>query len=46
MRSIVIHPDIAQAQTLPSWFYTDPTVFEWTKDHLFAQTWQFSLEVV
>lgn len=44
MRSIVIHPDIAQAQTLPSWFYIDPTVFEWTKNQLFAQTWQFALD--
>lgn len=45
MRPIVINPDIAQAQTLPSWFYTDPNVFEWTKDHLFAQTWQFILDI-
>lgn len=36
-----IHPDIAQAHTLPTDFYTDPAFFEQSKQYIFEKTWQF-----
>jgi choline monooxygenase len=36
-----IHPDVERASTLPSAFYTDLTVFESSKDRVFARSWQF-----
>ena len=36
-----VSPDIAQASTIPSAFYTDPEVFERSKERIFAPSWQF-----
>jgi choline monooxygenase len=36
-----VHPDIAQAATLPSRFYNDPDTYRLTIDRLFAPSWQF-----
>lgn len=36
-----VHPDVAQAWTLPSAFYTDPVVFEAAKEAIFARSWQW-----
>jgi choline monooxygenase len=36
-----VDPDISCAQTLSTDFYTDPAVFELTKEKLFARSWQF-----
>jgi choline monooxygenase len=36
-----IHPDIAQAWTPPTTFYTDPAIFEASRDRVFGRTWQF-----
>jgi choline monooxygenase len=35
-----IHPDITQASTLPSTFYSDPAVFQACKERIFARSWQ------
>jgi len=37
-----IDPDIRQAKTLPSEFYTDERFFELSKERIFARTWQFA----
>ena len=36
-----IDPDIAQARTLPSAFYLDPSSHALTRDRVFARTWQW-----
>lgn len=43
MNAIFIHPEIEQASTLPSSFYTSPQWFELSKEKIFAKTWQFCL---
>lgn len=39
--SLVINPDIAQAETLPSRFYSHPDCFEAQKESVFSRSWQF-----
>jgi choline monooxygenase len=41
MPRFVIDPDIANARTPDTGFYTDPEIFEATKEKLFARSWQF-----
>jgi hypothetical protein len=41
MPRFFIHPDIAQAHTPHIDLYTDPVLFEQTKEKLFAPSWQF-----
>jgi choline monooxygenase len=41
MSRFFIDPDIAKAATLSSDFYTDPQLFEHSKEKLFAPSWQF-----
>jgi choline monooxygenase len=36
----LIHPDIGQAHTLPSRFYTDPAFLARENERIFARTWQ------
>jgi choline monooxygenase len=36
----MIDDDIARARTLPASFYTDPAVFERTRERIFARSWQ------
>jgi choline monooxygenase len=36
-----IDVDIRKARTLPSDFYTDHSIFEFSKERIFARTWQF-----
>jgi len=38
-----IDPDIRRARTLSSEFYTDERFFEWSKEKIFARTWQFAI---
>jgi choline monooxygenase len=38
--SFQIDPDVAKAWTLPSFLYTDQTVFAAEKEKIFARTWQ------
>ena len=33
--------DVAKASTIPSAFYTDPQVYEQSKERIFAKSWQF-----
>lgn len=37
-----IHEDITQASTLPSQFYTSKEYYEWSKEKIFARSWQFA----
>jgi choline monooxygenase len=37
---ITIDPDIRRAQTMPGWFYRDPAVHAWAREHVFARSWQ------
>jgi len=43
-----IDPDISKAKTISTDFYTDPEIFELSKEKLFAPSWQFlrSIEYV
>ncbi len=41
MPRFIIDPDIANARTPDTGFYTDPRLFEETKEKLFARSWQF-----
>ena len=41
MPRFTIHPDIAMARTPHTDLYTDPHLFELTKEKLFAPSWQF-----
>ncbi len=36
-----VDPQVERAATIPSRFYTDPGLFEASKDALFARSWQF-----
>ena len=36
-----MHEDISKASTIPSAFYTDPRVYEESKERIFAKSWQF-----
>lgn len=36
-----VHPDIAQARTLATGFYTGAQHFEAAKERIFAQSWQY-----
>jgi len=36
-----VHPEVRKASTLPSEFYTDPSVFEASRESIFARSWQF-----
>lgn len=38
--NLVIDPDIRRADTLPGQFYTDPDVYLFQKERIFARTWQ------
>lgn len=38
--SPLIHPDVAQASTLPARFYTDPQFLAREQERIFARTWQ------
>jgi len=42
MGEFFVDPDIRQAKTLPSSFYTDGRFFELSKEKIFARTWQFA----
>ena len=35
-----IEPDIRRAATMPGTFYTDPAVFEASREKIFARSWQ------
>ncbi|MBL8744881.1 MAG: Rieske 2Fe-2S domain-containing protein [Phycisphaerae bacterium] len=37
---VTIHPDIAQASTLPAKFYSDPEIFALMRERVFARSWQ------
>src|SRR5579863_6788221 len=41
MPRFIIHPDIALARTPSTDLYTDPAIFELTKEKLFTSSWQF-----
>ena len=41
MPKYTIHPEIDQAETLPSSFYRSTEVFENLKEKVFAKSWQF-----
>jgi choline monooxygenase len=41
MPDYFVDPNIAQAKTLNSGFYTNPAVFEQCKEKIFAPSWQF-----
>ncbi|MGE0773365.1 MAG: aromatic ring-hydroxylating dioxygenase subunit alpha [Cyclobacteriaceae bacterium] len=36
-----IHPDIAKAKTLSTDFYTDPAIFEASKEKIFSKCWHY-----
>lgn len=36
-----VDPDVGQAWTIPSEFYTDPAVFDLARERIFARSWQF-----
>jgi choline monooxygenase len=40
-RLLEVQADITKAATLPSSFYKDPSIFELTKEKIFARSWQF-----
>ena len=42
MEKINIVENIAEAHTLPTWFYTDEAVFHKTKEKIFEKTWHFA----
>lgn len=41
MHRFFVDPDIAKAKTLHTDFYSDPVLFEITKQKIFSPTWQF-----
>jgi choline monooxygenase len=45
MSSWQLDPDPGRAWTLPSRFYTDPSVFDEGKERIFAPSWQFITEM-
>jgi len=36
-----VDAEIARAQTLPGWAYTDPAVYRLARERIFARSWQF-----
>lgn len=38
---LFVHPDLSQASTLPSAFYTDAEVYKESLEKIFARSWQF-----
>ena len=42
MEKINIVENIAEAHTLPAWFYTHEAVFHKTKEKIFEKTWHFA----
>ncbi|MCH7905276.1 MAG: aromatic ring-hydroxylating dioxygenase subunit alpha [Armatimonadetes bacterium] len=36
-----MHEDVTRASTIPSAFYTDPQLYEESKERIFAKSWQF-----
>lgn len=40
-----LHPDVTVSGTLPGRFYHDPSVYEGSKDKVFATSWQFITEI-
>jgi choline monooxygenase len=38
--TLAVDRDIARAETLPGWVYTDPAVFEAQRDAVFRRSWQ------
>ena len=40
-KQFYINPDIKKAETLPASFYTNPSVFEALKEHVFVKSWQW-----
>lgn len=40
-RRITIDEDISLASTLPAWVYRDQTVFDFSRERVFAPSWQF-----
>ena len=45
MNPISIQKNITEARTLPNHFYTDPSIFEWSKEHIFAPSWQLAAPI-
>lgn len=43
MKNLYVDPDIRKAATIPSEFYTSAEWFEYSKEKIFAKTWQFCL---
>ncbi len=41
MSDLFVHEEIAEASTLPSRFYKDPSVFDQVREKIFARSWQF-----
>src|SRR5688572_11616029 len=41
MSDFQVHPDISQARTIHSSFYSNPDVFLATKELIFSRSWQF-----
>src|SRR6187402_3738868 len=39
---IDIHPDVTKAETPPSRLYTDASLYERQREHVFARTWQYA----
>ena len=42
MKELNIAENIAAAETLPTWFYTDEAAFEKSKSQIFEKTWHFA----
>ena len=42
MKKLFVDPDIRSASTLDSAFYSDPILFEDSKEKIFARTWQYA----
>ncbi len=40
-REFQIRDDIREAETLPGWVYSEPAVFERSRERVFAPSWQF-----
>jgi len=43
-RTFTIDPDIRRAETPPGWLYSDPEVYERTREAVFAPSWQLALD--
>jgi choline monooxygenase len=40
MRPFTVAEDIREARTLPAFVYSDPAVFDWQRERVFARSWQ------